>query len=891
MCVSDKATSTFARLPTNVAPTKYFLDYAVDLERCRFEVAQKIALDVREATRTITCHAVELYVFNVSVVVDGKTIACEEIRYIEKDQSVELTFAELVPVGTSAVLQLECHGFLNDKLKGFYRSEYTQDGEQRLMAVTQFEACDARRAFVCWDEPAVKAKYEISIITDVALTAISNTHVVQTLVRPKKNAAIRAKTRTDATTEKLWRFAETPIMSTYLVGMVIGEFDAVTDITKDGVLVTVYTPVGRSDRGLFALDVGVKSLSFFTERFGIEYPLKKLDMLAIPDFAAGAMENWGVITYRETRLLIDDQLSSFTQKVATARTVCHEIAHQWFGNLVTMEWWTGLWLNEGFARFMEFEAVHSIFPEWKVWDMFVQEITLSTAMVKDAMKTSHPIEVVVHHPDEVDQIFDVISYAKGASVIRMLSEYLGRDVFYKGIHAYLVQFSYRNAVTEDLWHALETASGQKITNMANSWTSQMGYPVVSLAADGTLSQERFLADQSAQDAETAAAVWDVPLTFLSSQKPQEIQQVGIWQGKTQQAKTADAAVAAAIVAADKTAEWVLVNPNQSGFYLVNYAPAGWARLQKPVRELTLSTIDRVSLLNSVFAFARSGVLGVPQALDFAAAYADEPEHLCWKEISANLGFYATLFQQEPFYPQLQQYIRTLFGGVMKRLTWQPAATGESSSTGHFRRDVIAMLSRGDDSAVVAEAQRLFDQYMSDRKSATLSADLRSVVFNIAASRGDMTHVTQLQTLYAESDFVEEKVNCLSAMGLVKAVEAKREVIDWALTHVRSQDIFYVFGSVASDAAGAQATWQYIQDHWAALNAQYGHLTVGRIVLATIARFQSEVQAVDVETFLATRKHYSYDRLLDASLERIRIKAACFGRDRDALAQWLAASTA
>ncbi|TMW64797.1 hypothetical protein Poli38472_008964 [Pythium oligandrum] len=890
MCQTTTET-TFARLPTHVAPRKYYLDYAVDLERYRFEVAQKIDVDVIKATRTITCHAVDLYVFNVSVEVDGKTVACDEIRYIEKDQSVTFTFARELPAGAKAVLKLECHGFLNDQLKGFYRSEYTQDNEQRVMAVTQFEACDARRAFVCWDEPAVKAKYEISIVTDVNLTAISNTHVVQTLVRPKKNAHIRANTRTDATTEKLWKFAETPIMSTYLVGMVIGEFDSVSDITKEGVLVTVYTPVGRSERGLFALDVGTKALSFFTERFGIEYPLKKLDMLAIPDFAAGAMENWGVVTYRETRLLIDEKLSSFSQKTATARTVCHELAHQWFGNLVTMEWWTGLWLNEGFARFMEFEAVHHIFPEWNVWEMFVQEITLGTAMVKDAMKTSHPIEVVVNHPDEVDQIFDVISYAKGASVIRMLSEYLGRDVFYKGIHEYLVKFSYLNAQTEDLWYALENASGQKITAMANSWTSQTGYPVVTFA-DGKLSQERFLADKTMKDSETALAIWDVPLTYLSSKKPTEIQQIGIWQGKSEAPAgahapvTADATVTGKIPSSD---EWVLLNPNQSGFYLVNYSPSGWSNLQRPVRENVLTTVDQVSLLSSVFAFARSGVVPLSQALDFTSAYAQQTEHLCWKEISANIGFYLTIFQQEAFYPLLQEYVRKLFAGVMKQLTWT-AAADESTSVGHFRRDVIAMLGRGNDTAVVEEAQRLFQAYLSDRKGSSLSADLRGVVFTITAARGDASHVKQLRELYEASDFIEEKLNCLSAIGLIKSLDLKREVIEWALKSVRSQDIQYVFASVASDAEGAKATWKYVQDNWTALNAQYAPYIVGRIVLSVIARFQSEAQAVEVESFLASRKHHSYDRLLDAALERIRIKAACFQRDHDGLATWLNASS-
>jgi puromycin-sensitive aminopeptidase len=878
-------TKPFARLPTRVAPSKYFLDYAVDLERLRFELQERVALVVRQPTRVITFHALELHVFDVSISIadHSSPIKCEEIRYLTEDQAVEVHLSEELPAGAKAELRLTCHGELNDKLHGFYRSEYEHElaGETRVMAVTQFEACDARRAFACWDEPAIKATFEISLACDAELTAISNTHVVQTLVRPRKHAHLRALTRSKASTlEKVWRFAETPVMSTYLVGMVVGEFDHVSTVTDEGVLVSVYTPVGRSERGKFALDVGAKALSFYTQRFGIPYPLKKLDMLAIPDFAAGAMENWGVVTYRETRLLIDAQLSSFGQKMATARTVCHEIAHQWFGNLVTMEWWTGLWLNEGFARFMEFEAVHSVFPEWHVWEVFVQDITMSVAMGKDCMLTSHPIEVKVNHPDEVDQIFDVISYAKGASVIRMLSEYLGRDVFYRGIHEYLVKFSYRNAQTQDLWASLEQASGQHITALASGWTSQTGYPMVTLSDDGTLTQARFLADQTLKTAASSAdagVAWDVPLTFVASDKPKESQRLGIWERKAP-----SDALAAKLHQTDSSS-WIKLNANQAGFFLVNYSPEGWKRLQTPVREKVLGPVDRMSLLNSIFAFARSGELPVSRALDFSFAYAEEPEHLCWKEISSNLRFYSTLYSADAFYPKLQVYIRQLFASIMKRLTWA-AAEGESSTVAPFRRDVISMLALGEDPQVIAEAQRLFHAYFED--SAALSADLRGVVFNAQARRGDAAHLKQLRERYEASNFIEEKLDCLTALGLFKSLELKRDVIAWGLKTVRSQDIQYVFSSVAADAPGAEFAWTYVQEHWAALNEQYRPLIVGRIVMSVVSRFQTEAHAHEVETFLATRKHSSYTRLLDAALERIRVKSACYQRNRDELAKWL-----
>ncbi|TDH69008.1 hypothetical protein CCR75_006807 [Bremia lactucae] len=881
----------FARLPTCVTPTKYFLDYVVDLDRCRFEVKERVLLSVSHATRTITCHALELYVFDVSVSINGGTlIKCNNIRYQVSDQAVELQLDEELPAGTEAELTLSCHGQLNDKLHGFYHSacDHELAGETRLMAVTQFEACDARRAFVCWDEPAMKAKFEISLACDVELMAISNTHVVQTLVRPRvKNAHIRTRSRPkSASLEKVWKFAETPIMSTYLVGMVVGEFDSVSTVTTEGVLVSVYTPVGRSERGKFALEVGANALSFYTKKFGIPYPLKKMDMIAIPDFAAGAMENWGVVTYRETRLLIDSQLSSFHQKMATARTVCHEIAHQWFGNLVTMEWWTGLWLNEGFARFMEFEAVHYLFPEWKVWEIFVQDITLNVAMGKDCMLTSHPIEVKVNHPDEVDQIFDVISYAKGASIIRMLSEYLGRDVFYRGIHEYLVKFNYRNTQTQDLWEALEQASNQQITSLASGWTSQTGYPIVTLANDGTLTQKRFLANQSLESTAREVVAWDVPLTFISSTKPNEVQRLDIWTRDS--SKEATAALSSKLLAPINSSSWIKLNANQAGFYLVNYSPQAWKSLQVPVREKILGVVDRMSLLNSIFAFARSGELPLTCALDFSFAYKDESEHLCWKELSSHLRFYCALYRSDTFYSKLQAYICQLYASIMKKLTWE-AQEGESLTVASFRCTVIGMLALGDDADVVAKVQDLFQKYLKDNSA--LSADLRGTVFNVQARRGSAADYYQLRAQYESSNFIEEKLDCMSALGRFKSLDLKLDVILWSLAKVRSQDIQYVFSGVAADPSGARFAWKYVQEHWMDLTAQYSPLVVGRIVISVISYFQSDAMAIEVETFMETRKHPSYSQLLDAALERIRVKTIATDTDETAARRVLALAVA
>ncbi|CAI5746838.1 unnamed protein product [Peronospora destructor] len=892
----------FKRLPTCVVPRKYHVDYElIDLLNFRFEGSERVILYINETTCVITCHAVELYVFDVSVedaTSSWKTQQAQEIQYQSKDDSISFYFAEPLAAGSHVTLELQFHGFLNDQMRGFYRAEYENEEEKRVLAVTQFEACDARRAFVCWDEPALKATFEISMVTETDLVALSNAHVVETLVRPKKNAHIRKKTRSNVreTMEKVWKFAESPVMSTYLVAMVVGEFDMISDLTKEGVMVNVYTAPGQSARGRFALGVATTALTFFSTNFGIPYPMKKLDMVAIPDLL-GAMENWGLVTYTETFLLVDEKLSSHEIKGDAARAICHELSHQWFGNLVTMKWWTDLWLKEGFAQFMEFDAVNHIFPEWKLWDTFVQDIMLRSAFVKDAMVSSHPIEVVVNHPNEADEIFDAISYNKGSSVVRMLSEYLGRDNFYCGVHNYLVKYSYNNTVTEDLWEELEKGSGQKLRDMADTWTKQVGFPLITVRQndDGkcVLVQERFFADSSLSS--TDDTIWDIPLTLCTSDDPNAIKRLGIWDAKTSSLKNSTTVITPLAAGDDINNKiqvpaglegWIKLNPNQASFYLVNYSPTLWKRLELPVKEQLLGVPDRVSLLNSVFAFARAGVLGLPVALDFTSAYVDESASLCWKEISRNMGYYSNLFREEPLYPELQRYVRTLFAHVMMRLGWDAgSSTQADADEGELRKTAIYQLGLANDQDVIKEAKKRFHEYIGG-DSAALSGDLRGSVFDIEATYGDASTVKLLQDLHNKSDFAEERNDCLNAIGSVADAAAKLQVLEWAVENVRSQNIHYPFISVAGDKVGAQVAWQYVQDKWAFLSKKYSAMTLGSIVCGVVSRFQSEVMAAEVEAFLVGKDTSGYQRRIDGALEVVRLKSAVFCRDREILAKWL-----
>ncbi|KAI9918988.1 hypothetical protein PsorP6_011799 [Peronosclerospora sorghi] len=780
----------FKRLPRCVSPTHYSVEYdLIDLLNFRFEGSERVALRVNEATSVITCHAVELYVFDVSVedaASSWKTQQAQELHYHKKHDSVSFYFAEPLVAGSLVTLRLQFHGVLNDQLRGFYRTEYEHEGEKRVLAVTQFEACDARRAFVCWDEPALKATFEISMVTETNLVALSNAHVVETLVRPKKHAHLRTNSRSHVDRmEKVWKFARSPVMSTYLVAMVVGEFDLISDLTSEGVVINVYTAPGQSARGRFALNVATKALSFFTQRFNIPYPLKKLDMVAIPDFM-GAMENWGLVTYTETFLLVDATLSSHEIKADAARAICHELSHQWFGNLVTMEWWTGLWLNEGFAQFMD---------------------------------------------------------------------------------------------------------------MADTWTKQVGFPLVTVTQNDngtcTLVQERFFADRCLNSSDNT--VWDIPLTIITSDDPTAVKRLGIWDAKTVSSESS-IAVTTPLVASDAMNEqvrvpaglkgWVKLNPNQTGFYLVNYSPALWKRLQLPVKEQLLGVPDRVSLLNSAFAFARSGLLHLSVALDFTSAYVDESASLCWKEISHNMAYYSNLFRDEVFYPKFQQYLRTLFAHAMKRLGWDPDPSKPADADeGEFRKTVIHRLGLAGDEEVIKEAKKRFSAYMGGEQTA-LSGDLRGAVFHIEVMYGDASSATLLQELHNKSDFAEESTDCLNAMGSVAGAAAKLQVLEWAIENVRAQNIHYPFMSVANDKLGAQVAWQFVQDKWDVLATKYSAMTLGYILCGVVSRFQSEAMCVEVEAFVVDKDTAGYKRRLTVALEGARLKSAVFCRDREPLAMWL-----
>uniref|UniRef100_A0A672G4F4 Puromycin-sensitive aminopeptidase n=1 Tax=Salarias fasciatus TaxID=181472 RepID=A0A672G4F4_SALFA len=564
----------FVRLPTDVYPVNYGLCLKPDLIDFTFEGKLEALVEVTQATNQIVMNCADIDIITASFSPEGgDEINATGFNYQNEDEKVTLSFPSALQKGSGA-LKIDFVGELNDKMKGFYRSKYTAPaGEVRYAAVTQFEATDARRAFPCWDEPAIKATFDITLIVPKDRVALSNMNVIDRKPHPEDENLVEV------------RFATTPVMSTYLVAFVIGEYDFVESQSSDGVTVRVYTPVGKAEQGKFALEVATKTLPFYKDYFSVPYPLPKIDLIAIADFAAG----------EETALLIDPKNSCSSSRQWVALVVGHELAHQWFGNLVTMEWWTHLWLNEGFASWIEYLCVDHCFPEYDIWTQFVSA-DYTRALDLDALDSSHPIEVNVGHPSEVDEIFDAISYSKGASVIRMLHNYIGDEDFRKGMNAYLLKFQNKNASTEDLWDCLEQASGKPIAAVMSSWTKQMGFPIIVVDQEQVrgddrvlkISQKKFCAS-GPHDGEDCPS-WMVPISICTSEDP-KCSKLKVLLDRPETSVTLSS------VGPD---QWVKINPGTVGFYRIQYSSSMLESLLPGVRDLSLQPVDRLGLQNDLF---------------------------------------------------------------------------------------------------------------------------------------------------------------------------------------------------------------------------------------------------------------------------------------------------
>ena len=835
------------RLPRTCIPERYELTLEPDLRTSTFRGTVRIAYTLTKASRLVVLHAVGLTLHSVS----AQTPRGTEIgthRASPKHETVTLTFPRPLPKG-SGTLELSFHGSIQEKMRGLYRSTYRVDGVEKVLAVTQFESTFARHAFPCFDEPDKKATFDITLIVDDSLTAVSNTEEVAS------HSAHGKRTIT---------FARTPRMSTYLVACVVGELDYLEARSKRGVLTRVYTPRGKKHQAAFALETAVRCLDFYEGYFGIPYPLKKVDHIAIPDFAAGAMENWGAITYRESALLYDPQNSSLQNKQRVALVIAHELAHQWFGNLVTMEWWTDLWLNEGFANYIEYVALDALFPEWQMWTHFV-EVDAGEALRLDALASTHPIEIEVHHPSEINEIFDAVSYAKGASVIRMLAMYLGERAFRRGLNAYLTENAYKNATTNDLWKSLSVASGKPVRRMMRHFTLRGGYPVLTVTRVQkglSVSQERFFAS----GARSEERPWVVPIAMRGTRTAYHLM------------STRTATLPHRNGAPN-------LNADASGFYRVNYDAVSLRELRDAAHSGSLTPKERVRLLDDAFALAASGRAPIASALELAAFVSTDTD------FSVVRAYVSALRRLKPFLEGssteegaeglLDAYTRAMLTPQLVRVGLHPQKS-ESPSDALTRGLVAYALLEAGEASVVKELQSLYAQV------AHVSPDMRLAVY--AAVSRTPRGLDHLITRYTTEDLHEEKNRILVAMS--SAPHGTRRVLEFALgADVRAQDTCIAFMGASRSLYQAREARAVLEKHWPLILERYG--TSGHDLprfIHTLDVFNTKEDERAVKEFLVAHKAPGATRAAAQCLETVRMHVAWRKKHSAELRAWLRSFT-
>ncbi len=870
MSTTKRATDPF-RLPDAVRPIHYDLVLTPDFEAFTFAGEVDIELAIDEGVTSIAIHCLQLQIDSAVLTwTDDRREHSQEAADITYDlgsQTATIAFAE-APSGSSGTqrLRLAFRGEINDRLRGFYRSRYTNpEGDTAWLACTQLEPIDARRALPCFDEPALKATFKVTLNVPSQMAAVSNMSI--------------AAERDLGGGLKRVEFDTTPVMSTYLLAFVVGDLAHIEKQAADGTLVRVWTTRGKEEQGRFTLDTSVKLLSFYQDYFGLKYPLPKLDHVALPDFAAGAMENFGCITYRETAVLLDEHHSSADTRKRIAVVCAHELAHMWFGDVVTMAWWDALWLNESFATWVATKALDWLFPEWDMWTDFVNSET-ERALSLDALANSHPVHQEVHEVTEVGQLFDVISYSKGGSVLRMLEDYLSTDVFRAGLRLYLDRHAYANASTTDLWQALEDASQMPVVQLMRRWTGQQGYPVLDVRASATseglsleIQQSRFVYEAILGHTETADdKIWPIPVTVIAPDYP-----------VTSILLDSDSATVLLSSAGERPA-WFKLNADQTGFYRVDYGEENWERLVPAIASQELSATDRLGIQSDAYALSRAGLLDVARFLCIAEAYEHESDAPVFSALSGNLREIETIIADEPCLEDFRGYGRRLFAAAARRSGWQ-ARAGEGHLDALLRATVLREAGGYGDAEVLAEARALFEGHQGGESA--LHPDLRGIVYGLAAQEGGRDLYDRLWELEHAAELHEEKTRLLLSMGHFRDEGLLRETLERSLgDEVRSQDTVLVMSAVAANVRGRRLAWKFLQDNWNEFDRRYGDggFEMMRLV-GIVDGFSSRARHEEVAAFFEAHPAPSADRAIRQALERIRLNAAWLEKNRGSIREY------
>ncbi len=773
--------TTTRQLHKIFTPDHYKLQLSLHRLERRFTGVVTITGFLLKPTQEIVLHAKELTINGVTInkqPATWKPGAFDELL---------ITADHGLPAGNHTV-QIEFSGSITDIMNGLYPCYFTLDGQAEELLATQFESHYAREVFPCVDEPAAKATFDLTLTTEKNITVIANTPIKQ---------------QTESEDSLTTTFETTPSMSTYLLAWVVGKLEYTEAKTKHGVLVRAYATPDKAAKTLFALETSVRLLDFYDDYFGIAYPLPKCDMIALPDFSAGAMENWGCITYRENCLLIDED-SAMSSRQYVAMVIAHELAHQWFGNLVTMRWWNDLWLNESFATWMAYFASDQLFPEWQVWTNFYTKETIR-AFDRDSLANIQPVRQQVGNPQEIPVLFDgAIVYAKGASLLRMLHAYIGAAQFRDGLRHYITRHQYANADTQDLWEALGHATQKNINEFMQPWITQPGHPIVTVGINEhtvVLHQRRFYNNPN-QAAQHDASIWPIP--FLANTELQaELLNDSIATEATMQ-----------------SSEPLFLNYGRTGFYLTMYNREHLQRITQLVRRGTVPTFDRLGLLYEGYELARAGQQSTKQLLELLTAYQEETSQPVWNVISNIALALRMLINEDPTHkPYLQQFEWQLIKTQFERLGWE-RQPHEPYLDELLRPIIIAMGCYSENARIIDYAQQLF---ITAQQPEAILSDIRASVLAANVKFRGQTAFNKVLAWYTQTNSAELRMQLAAGLVSVHDEQHIKQLLALLLTKtIKPQDFFHWFHYLMRSHAARQLTWKWMQDNWLWIDKMFGN---------------------------------------------------------------------
>ncbi|XP_044586424.1 glutamyl aminopeptidase isoform X2 [Cotesia glomerata] len=839
------------RLPKQVKPLHYDLYLHPNLIDGTFKGHVTILIDVMEVKNYIALHQKDLNITKTTLKTydrnENYEIPIRDTYTIEKLEILVVSCNDNLPIGVYQ-LYFEFNGALQpDKIVGFYASTYKDENNAtRTIATSKFEPTYARRSFPCFDEPSFKAEFTVKLVypsTD-CYGALSSMNLESTVTDQPEPGMTTAT------------FAKSVPMSTYLMCFIVSDFVAVTAPAKKldpskSFPISVYTRRAQKKRAAFALDIGVQIIENYTKKFSIDFPLPKLDMAAIPDFVSGAMENWGLITYREARLLYDDKTSSSDDKKNVVLVIAHEFAHMWFGNLVTMKWWNDLWLNEGFASYMQYKISDQILPNWKLMDSFLTS-TLHSVLVTDAKLSSHPIVQTVDNPDEITAIFDVITYNKGASVLRMLDNFIGTEAFDAGITTYLNQHAYNNAETADLFKILQesTKSNINITAIMDTWTRQMGFPVVNVVKTGlniTLTQKRFLLDPEAtcdpQESDYGYK-WTIPITYVTSKNDTPTL---VWFDKDSPKLT---------IKLSEPVEWIKFNYKQIGYYRINYDKQSWESLYDVLRwhHKRLSISDRTNLIEDAFSLAQASELDYSVALDMTSYLTKERNAVPWDVASSMLLTIDKLLFSTSISSKFRDYVRNLVEIPYHDVTWQ-VDNIEDHDMLTLRRIILNLACSVEHVECLDEAGVIFKNWIDDPNDTRPHPDIRGFVYKYGMSHvGKEADWDIMFNRFIQETNADEKLKLMRGLAGVRSSYLLNKFIGIAvdLKYVKSQDTFNCLMSIAANPVGGPLVWDWVRENWEFLVKRYtlNDRYLGQLVPGIAKYFATDAKLAELKAFFA-----------------------------------------